>query len=394
MIRSASNPTLKSQPAGRWLNSMLLGLCLCILGLRCVVTESPVVTTTAGLLNTYDLAYSLILSFVLIAAAALWLIRAMCQRQSGYQITGLGTGGILLVMAAVASTLSATDKRSAVSDCLIFLTPMLFCALLVQLLDSVDKIRLMLISLGALGLLCTYECADQYFFTNQNTIDQYERDPDSLLQVVGIDDGTLEHFLFEHRLYSRGVNGFFTTRNSAGAFLLVALVALLTLWSEQKTSQSKQAASRGVRLLIPILFIIVLAGLVLTRSKAAIGSLCLASLVGALHFRWRDRIRRHWKTVLLSLALVALLATALLVSYGLQNDRLPGGHSMLVRWQYWRATCQMIADHPTENEVARWVDSKLSKVLDGTTRNGIKTSHMRRWPEKTSLFRSRGLSQS
>ncbi|MCH8215942.1 MAG: O-antigen ligase family protein [Planctomycetes bacterium] len=346
MIKPASNPTLKSRPAGLGLNSMLLGLCLCVLGLRCVVTESPVATTSAGSLNTYDLAYSLVLSFVLIVAAALWLIRALCRRQTAYRTTGLGIGAVLLSIAAVAGTLSAPDKRSAISDCLIFLTPMLLCALLVQLLDSANKIRLILIALGALGLLCTYECADQYFFTNQDTIDQYERDPDSLLRVVGIDAGTLEHFLFEHRLYSRGVNGFFTTRNSAGAFLLVALVALLTLWSEQKTSQSKEAASRGVRLFIPIFFIIVLGGLVLTRSKAAIGSLCLASLVGALHFRWRDRIRRHWKTVLLSLASVALLAATLLVSYGLRHDRLPGGNSMLVRWQYWRATCQMIADHP------------------------------------------------
>lgn len=325
---------------------MLLGLCLCVLGLRCVVTESPVATTSAGSLNTYDLAYSLVLSFVLIAAAALWLIRTMCRRQMGYQATGLGIGAVLLGIAAVAATFSAPDKRSAISGCLIFLTPMLLCALLVQLLDSLDKIRLILIALGALGLLCTYECADQYFFTNQNTIDQYERDPTSLLQVVGIDAGTLEHFLFEHRLYSRGVNGFFTTRNSAGAFLLVALVALLTLWSEQKTNQSKEAASRGVGLFVPLLFIMVLMGLVLTRSKAAIGSLCLASLVGALHFRWRGRVRRHWKTVLLSLVLAALLGTALLVSYGLRHDRLPGGNSMLVRWQYWRATCQMIADHP------------------------------------------------
>ena len=298
---------------------MLLGLCLCVLGLRCVVTESPVATTSAGSLNTYDLAYSLVLSFVLIAAATLWLIRAMCHRQTGYQTTGLGIGAVLLSIAAVAATLAAADTRSAISNCLIFLAPMLLCALLVQLLDSVNKIRLILIALGALGLLCTYECADQYFFTNQDTIDRYERDPDSLLQVVGIDAGTLEHFLFEHRLYSRGVNGFFTTRNSAGAFLLVALVALLTLWSEQKTSPSKEAASRGVGLFIPILFIMVLMGLVITRSKAAIGSLCLASLVGALHFRWRDRVRRHWKTVLLSLVLAALLGTALLVSVGAES---------------------------------------------------------------------------
>ena len=107
MINPASNLTRKSQPAGHWLNPMLLGLCLCILGLRSVVTESPVATTSAGSLNTYDLAYSLVLSFVLIVAATLWLLRALCQRQTGYQATGLGIGAVLLSIAAVAATLSA-----------------------------------------------------------------------------------------------------------------------------------------------------------------------------------------------------------------------------------------------------------------------------------------------
>jgi len=34
------------------------------------------------------------------------------------------------------------------------------------------------------------------------------------------------------------------------------------------------------------------------------------------------------------------------VGYGLMKHRLPGGNSMLVRWQYWRASAQMYADKP------------------------------------------------
>ena len=34
------------------------------------------------------------------------------------------------------------------------------------------------------------------------------------------------------------------------------------------------------------------------------------------------------------------------VLYGIEHGRLPGGNSMLVRWQYWTASAQMVADHP------------------------------------------------
>ncbi len=34
-----------------------------------------------------------------------------------------------------------------------------------------------------------------------------------------------------------------------------------------------------------------------------------------------------------------------MVHYGVKHGRLPGGNSMLVRWQYWAASAQMIADH-------------------------------------------------
>ncbi|GAJ22151.1 unnamed protein product, partial [marine sediment metagenome] len=40
-----------------------------------------------------------------------------------------------------------------------------------------------------------------------------------------------------------------------------------------------------------------------------------------------------------------ILAALLVASYGLNNGRLPGGSSMLVRWQYWHAAAKMYAGH-------------------------------------------------
>jgi hypothetical protein len=49
---------------------------------------------------------------------------------------------------------------------------------------------------------------------------------------------------------------------------------------------------------------------------------------------------------LLVCLLFFIAAGCAVVAYGLTHDRLPGGNSMLVRWQYWYASAKMYADHP------------------------------------------------
>jgi tetratricopeptide (TPR) repeat protein len=58
---------------------------------------------------------------------------------------------------------------------------------------------------------------------------------------------------------------------------------------------------------------------------------------------WLKAHKRAVLAVCLFLAVAGVWAAA---SYGLSHDRLPGGGSMLVRWQYWHASAKMYADHP------------------------------------------------
>jgi tetratricopeptide (TPR) repeat protein len=44
--------------------------------------------------------------------------------------------------------------------------------------------------------------------------------------------------------------------------------------------------------------------------------------------------------------ILTVLVCILIVSYGQSYGRLPGGNSMLVRWQYWASTAKMISDYP------------------------------------------------
>jgi hypothetical protein len=60
-------------------------------------------------------------------------------------------------------------------------------------------------------------------------------------------------------------------------------------------------------------------------------------------------LRAYKKTILIVCLLLCLLlgiaGGLLMARYGLSHGRLPGGNSMLVRWQYWHASAKMYNDH-------------------------------------------------
>ena len=94
----------------------------------------------------------------------------------------------------------------------------------------------------------------------------------------------------------------------------------------------------------------VIGGLLLTKSKGGILAFAAGSALFAALLALRKQLSEH-KRLALSVAvpLVLLLAGLLsyaVISYGLKHGSLPGGNSMLVRWQYWTAAARMYADHP------------------------------------------------
>jgi O-antigen ligase len=228
----------------------------------------------------------------------------------------------------------------------VLLAPPLMALLLVQILDSPSKAKLVLVVIAALGLVSAYQCAEQFLFSNQVTIKQYEQDPKSLLEPLGIEPGSFQQFMFEHRLYSGGVRGFFTTRNSAGSFALMALFAAVVLFLERLGSCKSNLSERLYLLGGGLAAAIILASLALTRSKGAIAGLLFAAVLLVVLRLFGSRLRPYRTAILAACVLLGVAGGWALVSYGLSRGRLPGGNSMLVRWQYWRASAQMYADHP------------------------------------------------
>ncbi|MCX5636706.1 MAG: O-antigen ligase family protein, partial [Planctomycetota bacterium] len=348
MTKPPTNLTSSKNKAIVLLEYILLAVCLCVIALRATFTEGPTMRPSTVADNLDDSLYSLSVSAVLIFAFVLWLILSFCSKKFSYRLTGIEVGLGLLCAAAVVAGFAASDKRLAITAVAVFLAPPLAAILLVQILDSPSKIKLVLAAIAALGVVSTYQCAEQFFVSNQATIEQYEHAPQTFLEPLGIEQGTLQQFLFEHRLYTKGVHGLFTTSNSAGSFALMASFAAIALFIEKLKVLSFPRKRESILhiALCGIAVAAIIFGLALTRSKGAIiGTLFAAVILFALLYfgKWLIAHKKAILTICLLLAAAGLWA---IVSYGLKHGRLPGGSSMLVRWQYWQASAKMFADHP------------------------------------------------
>jgi O-antigen ligase len=346
MTRKPSELCPSKSTGQRVLEYLILVLCLSAIALRTTVAEVPGGQASDQLINLPDQVYSLSISMVLIFSFLAWFVCSFCSRRFLYRLGRMELGLVLFVIAAVVSGLAAANKRAAITSSVTLLAPVLMAVLLVQILDSQAKIKLVLAVIAALGVVSTYQCAEQFFGGNQAMIEQYQQAPETFLEPIGIEPGTFAHMLFEHRLYSRGVRGFFTNSNSAGSFAFMASFAAIALFVD--ALGGRKSDRQGPRRLVSVglAAALVLFGLALTASKGAIVAAVIAAVMFAAYLLFGDWLKQHKTTIVVCCLLVVVACGCVVVGYGVKHDRLPGGNSMLVRWQYWRASAQMFADHP------------------------------------------------
>jgi len=339
-----SNPT-KSIPQVVF-EYILLVVCLCVIALRTTFTETPNTQSVNQLINFSDPLHSLSISAVLILAFVLWFVLAFFRKKIYYCFTFMEIGLSLFFAAAVLASFAAPDKRAAITNVVTLVAPVLMAILLVQILDSDWKVKLVLCVVVALGVVSAYQCAEQFFLSNQVMIDQYEKTPQTFLKSLGIQQGTFAHMLFEHRLYSKGGRGFFTTGNSTGSFAILACFAGVALLVEKIKNLKNNTLSYLQLLMCAVAVGAILFGLVITRSKGAISALLIAAVIFFVYLLFANWLKAHKKAILVSIFLLVLIAGCLIICYGISYGRLAGGPSMLVRWQYWSASARMYADHP------------------------------------------------
>jgi hypothetical protein len=346
MTEAAINSSLSKSKGQVVLEYALLGLCLCITSLRATFTEG--LTTQSGIqpFNFIDNIYGLAISGVLILSLIVWFVFGVCGRKFCYRFSGIEIGLFIFAAAAVAAGFAASNKRAAITEGICFIAAPLCGVLLVQILDCRWKIKVALGVIGALGVVSAWQCAEQFFVSNQMMIEQYEEAPESIMEPLGLRPDTFEHMMFEHRLYSKGVRGFFTTSNSAGAFGILASFAAVALFIEKfKNLKDRKTTSRGF-LACGIGAGVVIFGFVITQSKGAIAASLISAAMLGMYILFGDWLKAHKRAILILCLLLFIGGASIVVWYGLRHGRMPGGNSMLVRWQYWVGAFKMYIEHP------------------------------------------------
>lgn len=346
MTKPKTNPAPTKSKALASLEYALLAFYLCVITLRTIFTEGPGTQSMSMPTNLGDTLYSLSVSACLLFSFVLWILWNLYSKRLSYRPTGIEIGLCLFFIAAVISCFAASDKRMAINNVVIFVSPVLCSLILVQILDSREKILLSLAVIAALGVLSAYQCFEQLVAGNQAMIEQYEEDPQSMLEPLGIEPDSLQHFLFEHRLYAGNVRAYFTTRNSAGSFLLIAYFCAVALAVDRIKNRKPPSPNKRRFQAGDIFIIVLLFALALTKSKGSIIGLLFAMLLYALYLGLAKYLKKYKKAVLSACILLCIAGISAIIWYGLKHDRLPGGNSMLVRWQYWHASAKMYADHP------------------------------------------------
>ena len=322
----------------------LLCVCLILLAVRGTHVESlfNTLTDSVGVLDRCGL--SIVLTSVPIALAALWGMLSFSRRKVNYKITGMEIGAIVFVAAGIIAVTGASNKRDAINYAVTIASILLMAILMVQLMDSRMRIRIVLMAAVAAGAVNSYQCAEQYFVSNQMMLDQYENNQEAQLAQLGIEPGSLDHSLYLHRLESMDVRGFFTTGNSAAAFNVLALIAVLILMTSEMRS-GLEARIKSRNMLIYCFYAVWLGmGIVLTHSKGGIGGLLAAAVlfgVCSVCIKW---LGKYCRGLVMAGVVIGVLGIAAIGTYG-ANHELGGGNSMMVRWQYWACAMQVLKDN-------------------------------------------------
>ncbi len=329
----------------RGIEYILLLVLLAVLAIRATYTESPHIATMDPEQALTNQAFSLIISSVLLLCVVIWVIVALYTGTVACRFGWIEVGIAMFIAAGAVGIAVASDKRSAVTDFVTFLAPMLTAVLLVQILDCTGKVRLVLLLLVAMAILNLYQCIEQATTSNAMMIEQYEQDPQLQLGPLGIKEGSFKQWLYEHRLYSKDIRGFFKTSNSAGSFAILALSALVAaVFRPGRDAACPETVFR--RNFVWLVALLAVAALLITLSKGAIAAATVAGAMFAVYLCFGGILRRHRKAIFVVCILLMLLAGAAIVRYGNAHGTLPGGNSMLVRWQYWVASWQMFCEHP------------------------------------------------
>ena len=341
MKRSTKN---SAEQGGNYLENIVFAIFVFVIALRATFAEAPGVPLQGVNQLLGNDGFSLLITSLLLGACTLWFLGALFARQFRYSKSYIEIGLAVFFVVSVVGVFFASNKRAAITESVTLLAPMLMAVVLIQLLKSRRGIGLLLTVIVAMGIVNAHQCVDQFFSSNEVMIEHYEENPEEFLAKLNIVPGSFKQMSLEHRLYSKDVRGFMTTSNSASSFMMLASFAGLALFLTYLKSTSKD---KGIWLILSGgVVVLCFACFGLTLSKGAIGALLVSFVIFAGLMLFAGWIRKNLTVVVIVVLLAAIFASAGLAFYGQKNGRLPGGNSMLVRWQYWVSSLEIFKSDP------------------------------------------------
>ncbi|MBI4582263.1 MAG: O-antigen ligase family protein [Planctomycetes bacterium] len=276
------------------------------------------------------------LDFAFWAAAVAAAVGALLQRRR-WHLTGIEIGAGILLVAAVISTLAASNKRLAINGSANWLTALALVMLMANLCRDRMRIGLLLAALGASGLASMARCTMQVKADFADTRQHYEKTKTDFWakQGVPLDDPRVE--LYERRLRAGEASGFFALSNTQGAWLSLAGFSILGL---RGLVIRKRWPANG-------LLVVALATFAMiwwTGSKGAMIAATIGLVAWVVLTRVQDDLRSRWRLALAGGWLCVAGLVCATITYGAATGRLPTD-SLRFRWNYWQVARQIITDH-------------------------------------------------
>lgn len=250
----------------------------------------------------------------------------------------------LVAWHVLSASLCDGNQRSAWNAAWQWATYGALAVVLRQQLHMGKETRAMIAVMLALALAVSLHAYYQYGYSQPQMRAQFEKDPDGILQQMGIptDHDSPIRASAVNRIQSVEPTGEFALTNSLAGYLLPWLLVALAIafWSVQRDGLVMNIAAALV------IALLIFGVLVLTKSRTA----WLAAVIGCgliLLYCRRSGWQLDWRWPMGLAAVAVVIGLGAVAVNGLDAEVLSESpKSVLYRIEYWRATARLIADEP------------------------------------------------
>ena len=328
----------------RRIESLSLLVLLVLVGLRPLVPESydsggDSIGRALAVLADPTLLRTVVFDLLILLAAWGYLLGRVLRPAEAHRRTGLEWGTTVLVLAAALSCVCAGQKRLAINAGLDWLCYPVLTIILVQLLRTCFMRRLLLAVVLASAAAQAVECFDQYYFAYEDTRAQYESLKEDLWARQGVELDSPQVELYEHRLLAHEAQGYLGHPNVAGSYLILCAFAAAAV------AGGALVTRRYLRCLaVSALALALFWAAWLTGSRGALAACAAGVALALLIFGFKNWVRAHRQRAWILGWICVVGGMLAATGHGLYHGSLPSA-SLDFRWQYWRASAELIADH-------------------------------------------------